>query len=464
MNLETQIINGFLFSEEFTRKVAPFVRKEYFTDKYNRLFVEHISKFFDKYNRIITKDILETSLLNRKDLTQEEADNIPNKVNEITPKIDSLDWLLYETEKYFQKRSVYLAVIDSIQIIEGQDNKRSEDAIPSLLQDALSVSFDSNIGHDYIEDAEDRFDFYHTKEEGILFDLDIFNKITDGVGLRKKSLTICAAATGAGKSIFLCHVSASTLMQGKNVLYITLEMSEKRIAERIDANLMDTPISQLKNLDQDTFNSRIKNLKQKTTGKLVVKEYPTGAAHAGHFRALLEDLKNKKGFIPDLICVDYLNICSSQRVKNNNANSYTIVKSIAEELRSLAVTYNVPVLSATQVNRDGLSSSDVEMGDTSESVGTIFTVDLFFALMRSEELDELGQVMIKQLKNRYGNLSYYKKFVIGLDASKMKFYNLENSAQGNMGNNITSDKKDEDIPIFDKSKFGKRLSVEEFTF
>lgn len=460
MRIEDQIISNLIFTDDFARKVIPFTKPEYFSERNDLIVVDEIIKFFNQYNKHITKEILEIEVLGRKDLTQKEAKELPSYIQAIEGKDTNLEWLVTETEKFYQKRAVYLAILDSIQIIDGKDSKRSEDAIPSLLQDALSVTFDTQIGHDYIDDSESRYDFYHRKEEGIRFDIDLLNEITGDVGLRPKTLTCVAARTGGGKSIFLCHVAASTLMQGNNVLFVSMEMSEERIAERIDANLFNTPIPNLRSLDKEQFNTRISKVRNKTHGKLVIKEYPTGSAHAGHFRALIEDLRTKKNFVPDMIIVDYMNICSSQRIRNNQANSYTIVKSISEELRSLAIEYNVPVVTATQLNRGGVDNSDVGMTDTSESFGAVMTFDLYLALIRTEELDALGQILVKQLKNRYADPSKHNKFVVGLDTTRMKFYNVESSAQ----NNISGNDDDDDIPVFDTSKFGKRLKTEGFKF
>ena len=469
MRIEGQIITGLMYNEDYARKVIPFIKDDYFADRFDSIIVEETVKFFDKYNKLITKEILEIEVFARTDLSQSEAKALPCFIEGISNVPQNEEWLIAETEKFFQKRAVLLAIMDSIQIIEGKDSKRTEDAIPSLLQDALAVTFDMQVGHDYLVDTSERYDFYHMKETGIQFNLDIFDKITGGVGLRPKTLTCVSAKTGGGKSIFLCHTAANALMKGKNVLYITLEMSEYRIAERIDANLFDTPLGQLKNLDKKTFQNRIEKIKAKTQGRLVVKEYPTGSAHAGHFRALIEELAAKKDFHPDLICIDYMNICASQRVRNHNANSYTIVKSIAEELRAIAVEYNVPVLTATQLNRGGMASSDVEMTDTSESIGAVAAFDLYFAIIRTEELDELNQVLIKQLKNRYGDPNNYKRFVVGLDSSRMKFYDVEASAQQNISGNTEAEEYEEE-PVANqslakKAGFGtKKLNTEEFNF
>lgn len=465
MRLEDQIITGLLYDEEFARKVIPFIRDDYFGDRIDSVVVEEIVKFFDKYNKLATKEILNIECLSRQDITSTEAKQLPEFIQSIANVPQNIDWLICETEKFFKKRAIYLAILDSIQIIEGKDPKRTEDALPSMLQDALGVTFDLQVGHNYLVDTAERYDFYHLKETGIPFNLEIFDKITGGVGLRPKTLTCVSAKTGGGKSIFLCHTAANALMMGKNVLYITLEMAEYRIAERIDANLLDTEIQKLRYLDKKTFTSRLDKIKEKTQGTLVVKEYPTGAAHAGHFRALLEELKAKQGFVPDLICIDYMNICASQRVRNSQANSYTIVKSIAEELRALAVEYNVPVLTATQLNRSGMASSDVEMTDTSESIGAVTAFDLYFALIRTEELDELGQVLVKQLKNRYSDLNTYKRFVVGLDAAKMKFHDVEASAQENIATGVEEDEEPERPFNAMRKKFGpKDVDSSKFNF
>jgi archaellum biogenesis ATPase FlaH len=369
------------------------------------------------------------------------------------------DWLIEHTEKFCKDKAVYNAILESIKIIDGKDDKRTQESIPHILSDALAVSFDNHVGHDYLDDAQDRFDFYHRVEEKLEFDLDLFNKITKG-GFSKKTLNVILAGTGVGKSLFMCHVAASTLMQGKNVLYITMEMAEERIAERIDANLLNLSMDELKVVDRKVFNTRLDKIAKKTQGKLIVKEYPTAGAHSGHFRALLEELKIKKDFAPDLIVIDYLNICASARLKmGSNVNSYTYVKTIAEELRGLAVEYNVPMLSATQTTRGGFDNTDVGLQDTSESFGLPATVDFMCALISTEELEEMNQLMVKQLKNRYNDPSYFKRFVIGVDRSKMKLYNVEVSAQ----NNISDSGQDrDDGPAFDKTSSGGRIKSETF--
>lgn len=450
MRLEDQILSSLIYSDEYARKIIPFLKLEYFEHRTDRVVAEEIVKHFNKYNKHISREALLIELSNRDDIGAKEALDVEKIVKGLKQTETAIEWLVDSTETFFKKRAVYNAILESIQVIQGENTKLSEDSIPGILQEALSVSFDTNVGHDYLEDAESRYDFYHLKEDGILFDLELMNKITGGVGLRKSTLTAIASRTGGGKSLMMCHVAASTLMQGKNVLYISMEMSEERIAERIDANLFNTEIQNLKYLPESTFKSRVDGIKNKTQGRLIVKEYPTGSAHAGHFRALIEELKQKKNFVPDLIVVDYINICASQRIRANaNANSYTLVKSIAEELRAIAQEYKVPMLTATQLNRGGIDSSDVEMTDTSESMGLVHSLDLYYALIRTEELDALGQVMVKQLKNRYGDPSKYRKFVLGLDAARMKFYDVEAGAQEDIADSGQSD--DDDEPLFDRS-------------
>ena len=449
MRLEDQILSNLIYSDDYARKIIPFLKFEYFEHRTDRVVAEEIVKHFNKYNKHISREALLIELSNRDDLSAKESLDIEKIVKGLKQTDTAIEWLVDSTETFFKKRAVYNAILESIQVIQGENTKLSEDSIPGILQEALSVSFDTNVGHDYLEDAESRYDFYHLKEEGIIFDVELMNKITGGVGLRNSTLTAIASRTGGGKSLMMCHVAATTLMQGKNVLYISMEMSEERIAERIDANLFNTEIQNLRYLPESTFKSRVDGIKNKTQGRLIVKEYPTGSAHAGHFRALIEELKQKKNFTPHLIIVDYINICASQRIRANaQANSYTLVKSIAEELRAIAQEYKVPLLTATQLNRGGIDSSDVEMTDTSESMGLVHSLDLYFALIRTEELDALGQVMVKQLKNRYGDPSKYRKFVLGLDASRMKFYDVEAGAQEDIAE---SGQPDDDEPLFDRS-------------
>jgi replicative DNA helicase len=457
MRIEKTILSNLIHNEEYCRKVVPFLRTDYFSDRKEAVIASQLIKFFLDYNKPATAEILAIEIGNRTDLSDKDIPEYEVYINDLTSKETNVDWLLGETEKFCRDKAVYNAILHSIKIIDGGDKVHTKDSIPSILSDALAVSFDNHVGHDYIEDYDDRYDFYHRVEEKIPFDLEMFNKITKG-GLSKKTLNVVLAGTGVGKSLFMCHVAASTLMQGKNVLYITMEMAEERIAERIDANLMNIGMDELKIIDKDLYSSRFSKVSKKTQGKLIIKEYPTAGAHAGHFKALMEELKQKKKFVPDMVVIDYLNICSSSRMKQGaNVNSYTYIKSIAEELRGLAVEYAVPILSATQTTRSGFSNTDVELTDTSESFGLPATVDFMFALISSEELEALNQLLVKQLKNRYGDPAYYKKFVIGVDRSKMKLYNLEAQAQQNI-----SESGQDTGPVFDKSDFGKRVKAEEF--
>lgn len=428
MTITQTILSNLIHNETYSRKVIPFIKPEYFADQYEKIVSQEIINFFDQYNSTITLDILAIQISNRSELRDTQLQDIEKYINELNFKTDNEEWLYDNTEKFCKNRAVINAIIDAYDIVEGKHKDKTEDAIPSLLSDALAVSFDSSVGHDYLEDFEQRYDFYHRVEEKIPFDLDIFNKITKG-GLSKKTLNVAIASTGVGKSLFMCHVAAGALLQNKNVLYITMEMAEERIAERIDANLLNMNMNEMGTIDRPTYNNRINKLIKKTSGKLIVKEYPTSSAHAGHFKALIEELKIKRNFIPDMIIIDYLNICCSSRVKSSTANSYTIVKSIAEELRGIAQEYNVPLLSATQTNREGMNNTDVELTNTSESIGLPQTCDLMFALIATEELENLNQIMVKQLKNRYADPGYYKRFVIGVDRSRMKLYDVEESAQ-----------------------------------
>ena len=459
MRIEQTILSNLLHNEEYARKVLPFVNKRYFSERKEAIIFEEYQNFFDKYNKPITKEILAIEVSNRKDLTDKEYNEFSDYINKIESAPTNTDWLYNETESFCKKKAVYNAILDSIGIIDGKDKQRSEDAIPSMLSDALGVSFDSHVGHNYIDDSDSRYEFYHRVEEKIRFDLDMLNKITKG-GLSKKTLNVVLAGTGVGKSLFMCHAAAANLVDNKNVLYITMEMAEERIAERIDANLLNLSMDELKVVDKNVFDNRLDKIKQKSQGRLIIKEYPTAGAHAGHFRALLEELKMKQEFKPDIIYIDYLNICNSQRLRQGaNVNSYTFVKTIAEEIRGLAVEYAVPIVSATQTTRSGFTSTDPGLEDTSESFGLPATVDLMFALISTEELENLGQIMVKQLKNRYADPSYYKRFVIGVDRSKMKLYDVEVSAQSNL-----SDAGQDDTPVFDNSTFGSRMKTEGFKF
>ena len=453
--LPTHILNHLLNNEEFTRRVVPYLKKEYFEGTHKTVF-DLIVNFVNSHNKLPTSKILDLEL--KKINAHEEMLNEASRlIDEIKNKSDvDTEYLIQEAEKWCKERAVYLAIMESIQIIDGKDNQRSEGAIPEILSDALGVSFDQAIGHDYIDNSDERYDFYNLKEDRIPFDLDYFNKITKG-GLPNKTLNIALAGTGVGKSLFMCHCAASVLEQGKNVLYITMEMAEERIAERIDANLMNLPIEQLASLPKKVYDDKIGKIAKASIGKLIVKEYPTGAAHTGHFRALLNELKLKKNFKPDIIYVDYLNICASSRMRGlgGSINSYSYIKAIAEELRGLAVEFCVPIVSATQTTRSGFSNTDLGLEDTSESFGLPATADLMFALISTEEMEELGQLLVKQLKNRYNDPTKYRRFVVGIDRSRMKLYDVEESAQSDIMSDMTPDK-----PI---NTFGERDTADTFT-
>ena len=428
-SIENTVLRNFILDAEYTRKVLPFVRPEYFDNLHERTIFEECAKFIVNYNNPATVEILQIECEKRKDINDETYKEICQWLDNIDDSPTDDQWLIDTTEKWCKDRAIYLALVESIGIADGNDKKKGIDAIPSILQDALAVSFDHHVGHDYIEDAEERFAFYHQTEERIAFDLEFFNKITKG-GLVNKSLNIALAGTGVGKSLFMCHMASACLLQGKNVLYITMEMAEEKIAERIDANLLNVPIQQLKDLPKMMFDTKVSKLAEKTQGALIIKEYPTASAHSGHFRSLLNELQLKKSFRPDIIFIDYLNICASSRYRaGSNVNSYTTIKSIAEELRGLACEANVPIVSATQTTRSGYGSSDVELTDTSESFGLPATADLMFALISTDELEELGQIMVKQLKNRYNDLSVNKRFVLGIDRAKMRLYDCDQSEQ-----------------------------------
>ena len=431
--IETTVIGNLIYNEDFSRKVLPFVRGEYFDNYHERVIFEEISNFITNYNSVPTKQALAIDIEKRTDLSDDLYKQVCDCLDNLVDTPNDQQWLLDTAEKWCRDRAIYLALVESISIADGgEEQKKGPDAIPSILSDALAVSFDNHIGHDYLSDYEERYNFYHQTEEKIPFDLDFFNKITKG-GLCNKSLNIALAGTGVGKSLFMCHVASSCLLQNKNVLYITMEMAEEKIAERIDANLLNVNIQEIANLPRQMFESKVANISQKTQGSLIIKEYPTASAHSGHFKALLNELALKKSFRPDIIFIDYLNICASSRYRGGGAvNSYTIVKSIAEELRGLAVEANVPIISATQTTRSGYGSSDVELTDTSESFGLPATADLMFALISTDELEELGQIMVKQLKNRYNDLAVNKRFVVGIDRAKMRLYDCEQSAQNDI--------------------------------
>jgi len=437
--VEFLILRNLLHNEDYLRKVLPFIKHEYFEDQEQKLVFEEISKFTMEYNNLPTSEVLCIEIEKRNDVNEDQFKKLVHLITHLENIPVEQSWLIDTTEKWCRDRAIYLALMESIQLADGKGDK-SRDAIPSILQDALAVSFDNHVGHDYLEDYEQRYESYHKKEDKIEFDLEYFNKITKG-GLPNKTLNIALAGTGVGKSLFMCHVASSVLLQGRNVLYITLEMAEERIAERIDANLLNVNIKDIVELPKSVFENKVTNLAKKTQGTLIIKEYPTASAHAGHFKALLNELALKKSFHPDIIFIDYLNICSSSRYRGNaNINSYTFVKAIAEELRGLAVEFNVPIVSATQTTRSGYGSSDVELTDTSESFGLPATADLMFALISTEELEELGQILVKQLKNRYNDPTIHKRFVIGIDRAKMRLYDCEQSAQ----NDILDNKQEEE--------------------
>jgi len=448
-NIEQTVLRNLLVNEGYMRRVLPFIKPEYFEGVYSNLFKE-VAKFVAKYNKLPTAESFKIELDDNQTMSDEHYRHAIEIIPEIF-KIEEIDdeWLYNKTEKWCQDRALFNAVMESISIIDGKHQDLTKNALPDILTKALSVSFDTNIGHDYLENIQERYDFYHAQEEKLPFDLDMFNQITKG-GLSNKSLNIALAGTGVGKSLFMCHIAASALSQGRNALYITMEMSEERIAERIDANLLDIPIGEIDTLSKESFMERVGKIKTKTNGKLIVKEYPTGSANANHFRALLNELKLKKGFVPDIIFIDYLNICASARIKmGGSTNSYTYIKAIAEELRGLAVEFNLPIVSATQTTRTGYSSSDPGLEDTSESFGLPATADLMFALVTNEELEAQGQIMVKQLKNRYNDPNANKRFVVGVDRAKMRLYDVEgDSTEGLV----------KDTPVFDNTKMEERFS------
>ena len=443
----TQLLNN----EDYARKVLPFIKENYFDVREERIIFEEIFKFTEKYRKIPTQTSLEIEVGERKDLTDVEHDKVVEIIKSLNSAEVDFDWLVDTTEKFCKDKAIYNAIVEGISIIDGKDKKRSPDAIPDILTDALGVSFDDSVGHDYLLDSDDRYSYYHKVEKRIPFDLEYFNRITKG-GLPPKTLNVALAGTGVGKSLFMCHMAANCLSQGKNVLYITLEMAEERIAERIDANLMNISMEDLHSLPKKMFEDKIAQIQKNTGGKLIVKEYPTASAHSGHFRGLLKELAIKKSFKPDILFIDYLNICSSSRFKGNaNVGSYFYIKAIAEELRGLAVETNVPIMSATQTTRSGFTSTDIGLEDTSESFGLPATADFMFAITSSEELDKVNQVAINQLKNRYGDPNTNRRFVVGIDRSKMKLSDVENSP------NELTDSNQDDVPVFDKSSFGSKL-------
>ena len=446
--IEKTILSGLMYNETYIRKVIPFLKDEYFDNLDDKLLFQNIKTYVDKYNGLPTKEALRIAVEENEKLNEDRYKSINAVIDTLEYDVNTdIDWIVEKTEKFCQDKALYNAVRESILVLDSKNSELDRGSIPELLTKALGVSFDSNIGHDFLEDADSRFDFYHLKEEKISFDLDMFNKITKG-GLSKKSLSIALAGTGVGKSLFMCHCAAANLMSGLNVLYITMEMAEERIAERIDANLLDFTLDELRDVPKDVYQKRLARVKAKTHGKLIVKEYPTASAGSGHFRHLMSELRLKKNFKADVVYIDYLNICMSSRLKvGSNVNSYTYIKAIAEELRGLAVEFNVPIMSATQTTRSGFGNSDVGLEDTSESFGLPATADFMFALISSEELDQLGQILVKQLKNRWGPIDQHKRFVIGIDRSKMKLYDAEISAQDGVV---------DDRPVMSNTSFGRR--------
>ena len=430
--LEITLLKNLIHNDEYARKVIPFIKLEYFEMRSEMILCQEIIDFIAKYNKCPTQEIIDIEIQNRDDLTETEYKEV-REINQTLDKVETnTEWLVDATEKWCRDRAIYLALMSSIKIADGQDNNKGRDAIPHILSDALAVSFDNHIGHDYLEDYEARYESYHKKEEKIPFDLEFFDKITKG-GVPNKTLNIALAGTGVGKSLFMCHFASSVLLQGKNVLYITLEMAEEKIAERIDANLLDVNIRDLTDLPRVIFENKVTKLAEKTQGQLIIKEYPTASAHAGHFKTLLNELTLKKSFKPDIIFIDYLNICASSRYsKLGNVNSYSYIKAIAEDLRGLAVEYNVPIISATQTTRSGFGSSDIDLTDTSESFGLPATADLMFALISTDELEGLNQIMVKQLKNRYNDPTINKRFVLGIDRAKMRLYDCEQNIGGDL--------------------------------
>lgn len=459
--LEKTIISNLLFNEEFSRKVFPYMKEEYFDENTLKKIFSTYSEYVEKYKEPPSVEALKITVDKRKDLNESSYKELCQTIDELQcDKDTNQEWLLDETEKFCQDKDLYNSIRKAILILDGQDKQNEKGAIPKLLSDSLGINFDNSVGHDFLEDFDDRYEYYHRKEERLAFDIDIFNKITKG-GIPRKSMTVLLATTGGGKSLVKCHMAATSLMFGRNVLYITMELPEEEVARRIDANLLDTRLDELMTLPKETYERRINRVKSKTPGKLIIKEYPTGSAHAGHFRHLLNELRLKKNFAPDIIFVDYLNICTSSRVKGAAAgNSYTLVKSIAEEVRGLAMEFGVAIVTSSQFNRSAYDSSDVDLSNTSESMGITHTADAIFGLISNEELEERKQLMIKQLKNRWGDLSYYKRFIIGIDRAKMKIFDLEEDAQKKVmsesKNNNNDNKSDE--PVFDKTTFADEWS------
>ena len=450
--IEETILAGLTSNDEYARKVLPFLQNDYFDQQSHQTVFVEVAQYVDKYNSIPTKGALKVAIDEKSNINEEQYKQINDMIDSLSydDKTD-LDWLVDKTEKFCQDKAIYNAVRESILVLDGNHKQLDKGAIPELLEKALGVSFDNSVGHDYLDDSDDRYNFYHTKEDKIPFDLDLMNTITKG-GVSRKSLSVALAGTGVGKTLFMTHCAAANLTAGLNVLYITMEMAEERIAERIDANLLDLTVDQLREVPRDVYEKRLGRVKKKSTGKLIVKEYPTASAGSNHFRHLLNELKLKRNFKPDMIYIDYLNICTSSRIRmGGSVNSYTLIKAIAEELRGLAVEFNVPIMSATQTNRTGFSSSDLNLEDTSESFGLPATADFMFGLISTEELESLGQLMIKQLKNRWGDTNAHMRFVVGIDRSKMRLFDAEESAQQGLMN---------DSPVMNNTSVGQRVSSE----
>ena len=459
-NVELLVLRSLLYNEDYARKVVPFIRGDYFEQPSQKIVFEEVSEFITEYDELPSKEALYIEVEKREDVNEEIYKQVKELIGVLDDSPADQDWLVNTSEKWCRDRAIYLALMESIQLADGKDDKKGRDAIPSILSDALAVSFDNNIGHDYLQDYEERYESYHRKEDKIPFDLEYFNKITKG-GIPNKTLNIALAGTGVGKSLFMCHMASSSLLGGSNVLYITLEMAEEKIAERIDANLLNVNIQEITDLPKPMFDNKVTSLAKKTQGQLIIKEYPTASAHSGHFKALLNELALKKSFRPDIIFIDYLNICASSRYRGNaNVNSYSYIKAIAEELRGLAVEANVPIVSATQTTRSGFASSDVDLTDTSESFGLPATADLMFALISTDELESLGQILVKQLKNRYNDPTINKRFIVGIDRAKMRLYDVEQKAQADL---LDSGQEEEYDALAEKA-FKEKKKFNDFKF
>jgi len=459
-NVELLVLRSLLYNEDYARKVVPFIKGDYFEQPSQKIVFEEVSEFITEYDELPSKEALYIEVEKREDVNEEIYKQVKELIGVLDDAPADEDWLVNTSEKWCRDRAIYLALMESIQLADGKDDKKGRDAIPSILSDALAVSFDNNIGHDYLQDYEARYESYHRKEDKIPFDLEYFNKITKG-GIPNKTLNIALAGTGVGKSLFMCHMASSSLLRGSNVLYITLEMAEEKIAERIDANLLNVNIQEITDLPKPMFDNKVTALAKKTQGQLIIKEYPTASAHSGHFKSLLNELALKKSFRPDIIFIDYLNICASSRYRGNaNVNSYSYIKAIAEELRGLAVEANVPIVSATQTTRSGFASSDVDLTDTSESFGLPATADLMFALISTDELESLGQILVKQLKNRYNDPTINKRFIVGIDRAKMRLYDVEQKAQADL---LDSGQEEEYDALADKA-FNEKKKFNDFKF